>query len=296
MPRIDTLPDLGHHPDEEPAMSEARNAAALPALVARVFVPTTGAGHVGQMRRRRSDRVSLLSAASGLLAASTQLAVLGACAVHPAPAPVPPAAEAHPGGSLFSAIPCAGTPLGREWSTLREEAAVRFPGLRLTRVEDLHITVVYVGSSWRTEDFEALKMYALAGPREAVSFRPEVVRMGRDGQVVAVEMHGAPEAWTASVVAARGELNRLGLKKADRYDAEFRPHITLASAPRSTPDATEAAFLDDLRSWLGRKVAEDPGRFTVTVEPDTPIRLWLAGTTRPPGAPEYVDLADLLAR
>ena len=234
--------------------------------------------------------------AAAALGASLLLASLAACATRPAPVASARAAEAGPEGSLFSTIPCAGTPLGREWSKLRAEAESRFPGLRLTRVEDMHITVVYIGGSWKTDDVDAIRTLALVGPRDTVSFRPEVVRMGRDGHVVAVEMHGAPQVWMASVIAAKGELNRLGLKKADRYDAEFRPHVTLASAPRSPPDATEASSLDGLRSWLAQKAAEDAGRFTVTVGPDTPIRLWLAGTSRPPGAPEYIDLANVLAR
>ncbi|MBK8597934.1 MAG: hypothetical protein IPP07_09725 [Holophagales bacterium] len=247
------------------------------------------------MTRRPRARIRSFPAAAAL-AAGLLFVTAGACATRPVPvAPAPPA-ETRPAGSLFSALPCASTPLGREWATLRDEAAIRFPGLRLTRVEDLHLTVVYVGPGWKTDDLGAIRAHALAGPRETVSFRPEVVRMGRDGQVVAVEMHGAPEAWVASVVAAKGELNRLGLKKADRYDSGFHPHVTLASARKSPPDATDAASLDELRSWLAGRLAEDASRFTVTAGPDTPIRLWLAGTTRPPGSPEYVDLEDVLAR
>ena len=163
---------------------------------------------------------------------------------------------------------CAETPLGKEWLTLRAEAESRFPGLRLSQVEDLHVTVVYIGGDWKAKDLEAIRAHALPGPREVVSFRPEVVRMGRDGHVVAVEMRGAPETRVAiPVVAAKGDLNRLGLKKADRYDAEFRPHVTLASARQSPPDATEAASLDGLRSWLAQKVAEDAGRFRCSSVP-----------------------------
>lgn len=230
------------------------------------------------------------------MAVGALLATLGACSVHPAPVSDAHPAGNHPGGSLFSTIPCAETPLGREWSKLGDEARSRFPGLRLTRVEDLHITVVYVGANWKLEDLDAMRDQALVGPRETVSFRPEVVRMGRDGHVVAVELHGAPGTWKSSVIAAKGELNRLGLKKTDAYDAEFRPHVTLASARHSPPDGAEIAALDELRSWLATRVSGDPGRFSVAVGPDTPVRLWLAGTERPPGSPEYVDLADVLSR
>ena len=56
---------------------------------------------------------------------------------------IPAAAEPVKRGSLFSAIPCADTPFGAEWARLLPAAQARFPGLKLTRVEDLHVTVVY---------------------------------------------------------------------------------------------------------------------------------------------------------
>jgi len=234
--------------------------------------------------------------AAALVAAVAVLASLEACAARPRPVPSARAPEARPGGALFSTIPCAGTSLGREWSRLRGEAEARFPGLSLTQVEDLHITIVYIGEGWRVEDLDRIRAHALVGPREPVSFRPEVVRFGRNNQVVVVELHGAPEAWLASVVAAKDTLNRLGLKRPESYDAAFRPHVTLASARRSPPDSADSSALEGLRTWLAQQVATDERWFTVTVGPHTPVRLWLAGTARPPGAPAYVDLADHLAR
>jgi len=233
---------------------------------------------------------------AALVAAVVLVAALGACAARPRPVAAARTAEAGPGGALFSTIPCAETSLAREWSRLRGEAEARFPGLSLTRVEDLHITIVYIGEGWRVGDLDPIRAHALVGPREPVSFRPEVVRFGRNNQVVVVELHGAPEAWVASLVAAKDTLNRLGLKRPESYDAAFRPHMTLASARRSPPDSADSSALDGLRTWLAPLVATDESRFTVTVGPDTPIRLWLAGTARPPGAPIYIDLAEFLAR
>lgn len=242
----------------------------------------------------RSPGRAAVRTATAILVAASALGIAASCSVRPAPAVGPPAVERHPGGSLFSTISCAATPLGAEWSKLLSEAGTRFPGLRLTPVEDLHITIVYIGAGWKMEDLEMIRALALVGPPEAVSLRPEVARMGRHGHVVAVEMHGAPESWVRSLVAAKGELNRLQLKKPDAYDAAFRPHVTLASARSSPPDDSDVAALDEFRSWLAEKIADDGGRFGVTVGPRTPVRLWLAGTTRPPGAPAYVDLADAL--
>ena len=245
------------------------------------------------MSHRSAGRVAVLRATAILFVASA-LGLAASCSVRPAPAVGSPAVERHPGGSLFSTIPCAATPLGAEWSKLLSEAGSRFPGLRLTRVEDLHITVVYIGAGWKLEDLETIRALALVGPRETASLRPEVVRMGRSGHVVAVEMHGAPEGWETALVASKGELNRLRLKKPEAYDAAFRPHVTLASARHSPPDDTDLTALDAFRSWLAEKIADDEDRFGVTVGPQTAVRLWLAGTVRPPGAPAYVDLVDAL--
>lgn len=251
------------------------------------------------MPRRPKSRAARADAGRTLAVVVLVLAI-GRCAAGPAPAAPPsaspPAAAAHPGGALFSTIPCAQTPLGRAWASLRDEAAARFPGLNLTHVEDLHLTVVYVGEGWKVEDLDSIRALALPRPRESVSLRPEVVRMGRHDHVVAVEMHEAPEAWTEAVISAREDLTRLGLKKADRYDAAFRPHVTVASARSSPPGEEEAAALEQLRSWLVAKAAVDASLLALTVGPGTPVRLWLAGTPRPPGSPVYVDVEDVLAR
>jgi 2'-5' RNA ligase len=221
---------------------------------------------------------------------------LASCAgapVAPAPSPAPVAAPAHPGGNLFSTIPCAGTPLGRAWARLLPEAAARFPDLKLTRVEDLHVTVVYVGPGWRTEDLGRIRELALVAPGETATIRPEIVRFGANGHVVAAELRGAPTSWLSAVAGAKAEMNRLDLKKPDRYDTQFRPHVTLASARNRPPAASESAALDALRAWVAEQAAAEPGAWVVPLGPDSPVRLWLAGLERPAGAPEYVDLESL---
>ncbi len=232
----------------------------------------------------------------------TRAAVLGlaihlaSCAgtpVAPALFPAPAAAPAHPGGSLFSTIPCAGTPLGRAWARLLPEAGARFPGLKLTEVADLHVTVVYVGPGWKAEDLDRIRALALVIPGETVEARPEIVRFGATGHVVAAELRGVPSSWLSEVARAKAEMNRLGLKKPDRYDAQFRPHVTLASARSRPPDASEAAALDGLRAWVAEHAAAEPGAWVVPLGPESPVRLWLAGLERPAGAPEYVDLESL---
>lgn len=227
---------------------------------------------------------------AGALVAALLFSSCAGAPLAPAPSPALPAALAHPGGNLFSTIPCEGTPLGLAWARLLPEAAARFPALKLTRVEDLHVTVVYVGPGWRIEDLDQIRDLALVAPRESRSVRPELVRFGATGHVVVAELRSAPASWLSEVAGAKAEMNRLGLKKPDRYDVEFRPHVTLASARNRPPDAAEATALDALREWVAGQAATEPDAWVVPLGPASPVRLWLAGLERPAGAPEYVDL------
>lgn len=234
-------------------------------------------------RRRRGSALALLALA----------APFAACAARPAASAISPASAARPGGSLFSTIPCAQTPLGRAWARLRPEAAARFPGLELTRVEDLHVTVVYVGPGWQKEALAPTRALALVAPRESFASRPEITRLGETAHVLVAELRDAPATWLADVAAAKAEMNRLGLKKSDRYDAQFRPHVTLASAKSRPPGPAEAEALGALLAWLRTEVAVGPDAWIVPLGPRSPVRFWLAGLERPEDAPEYVDLEAL---
>lgn len=208
--------------------------------------------------------------------------------------PAAQAAENAGRGNLFSAIVCAETPLGIAWARLRPLAQKRFPHLKLTQVADLHVTVVYVGPGWQPDSLDRLRPLALTGPSEPTVFQPEIVSLGAAQDVVAVELHAPTPAWGRAVESAKAELNRLGLKRPDRYDASFRPHLTLAQASHRPPDATETAELLAFRAWLQDEIARNPPPFTVTLGPDTPVRLLLAGLPRADGEPEYVALEDFL--
>lgn len=239
------------------------------------------------MRARSAAPLAL-----ALLLASCAGAPVTAPVAH-SPAPGSAAAPSASDGNLFSAIPCAETELGRTWAKLFPEAGVRFPGLALTKAEDLHVTVVYVGPGWRRGDLGRIRPLALVAPAEPFTSRPAVTRFGATGHVVVAELADAPAAWRAAVGAAKAEMNRLGLKRSDRYDAEFRPHVTLAASRRRPPEAADAAELDAFRAWVTGKAAAAPAAFSVSLGPQTPVRLWVAGLTRPAGAPEYVDVESL---
>ncbi len=209
---------------------------------------------------------------------------------------IPAAAEPVKRGSLFSAIPCADTPFGAEWARLLPAAQARFPGLKLTRVEDLHVTVVYFGPAWKPQDLPRIGPLALTGPASPLVCTPEVVALGANDHVVAVELHLPSPAWGEAVTAAKHELNRLGLKPPDTYDTRFRPHLTLAQAAHNPPAATDAADLAAFLAWMQTEIARNPQKFALTLGPATPVRLLLAGTARPENAPEYVTVEDFMRR
>jgi 2'-5' RNA ligase len=208
----------------------------------------------------------------------------------------PAAAEPVKRGNLFSAIPCADTPFGAAWARLLPAAQARFPGLRLTRVEDLHITVVYFGPAWKPEDLPRLRPLALTAPVAPVACTPEVVFLGANNAAVVVEQHASSPAWGEAVNAAKRELNRLGLKPPDAYDTRYRPHLTLAQAAHNPPAATDAADLAGFLAWMQTEIARDPQKFALTLGPATPVRLLLAGTARPEGEPEYITVEDFMRR
>ena len=154
---------------------------------------------------------------------------------------------------------------------------------------------MYIGGDWKTEDLDRIRAHALVAPASSSRMTPEVVRMGRNDQVVAVELHGAPQAWTDSVIAARNELNRLGLKKADNYDTSFRTHITLAEARHNPPSESESTELAEIHvvdrpEGRGSPRRSSPSRWARR----TRVDLLLAGATRPEGSPEYITVEDFL--
>lgn len=258
-----------------------------------VWVPPPSVGVEGRPRRWVvALAVALVGLAAPWVVAETPPAPTsapGSSASAPAGAAGP---EEPASGFLFSAIPLAGSPLARAWSVWRAEALAAFPRLELTLPEDLHVTVVYVGP-WRRETLPALRTRAQVRPSSEVRLSPAVARFGREGQALVVELSPATRGWSDAVVAAKAELNRLGLKRPDRYDETFRPHVTLAEARRGEPTEETGADLAACETWLRARLAADAAAFTVTFGPETPVVLLVAGLDRPAGAPRYLPVDEL---
>ena len=149
---------------------------------------------------------------------------------------------------LFSAIPLRDSALGRAWARLAPKARRDFPRLRIERPEDLHITLVYIGSGWSPGQIEAIARDSLIGPKDGIlqsSVRPEI--FGKNGQVVALRLESVPADWSDRLQAAKLRLNEIGLKSPDAFDSSFKPHISLASSRDSMPDPQ---VMKRFQEWL----------------------------------------------
>ncbi len=195
-------------------------------------------------------------------------------------------------GSLFSAIQVQDTQLGKKWSQLYPEAKAAFPGLKIKKPQDAHITQVYMGGDWKFDQLATFASEAIVKPADTITLNATVERLGRNQQVVVAELHGIPSIWAERVVAAKTKLAQAGLRKADSFDSNFRGHVTLAESKNFQPTPEDAQQLEAFQAWIeGRLSKED---LQVTLGPSTPIELMLAGSTRPKDGPEYLSVENFL--
>lgn len=155
---------------------------------------------------------------------------------------------------LFSAIPLRDSALAKTWARLAPKARQDFPGLRTERPEDLHITLVFLGSGWNPEKIEQIAQNSLIGPAHGSlhsPLHPEV--FGKNGQVMALRLESVPEEWSERINSAKQRLNEQGLKKPDLFNLQFKPHISLAQfrAADTSPEVMKRfqKWIEDAAIW-----------------------------------------------
>ena len=195
-------------------------------------------------------------------------------------------------GNLFSAISFANTPLSQRWASLRQEAERLFPALKMKSVSDLHVTIIYIGKDWNIDNLDLLQKAMAVHLTDTIHLTPEIASLGRNNQVIAVELKGVPEAFQAQIVAVKAKLNADGLKKPDFYDASFRAHVTLAESKENPPTEQQKRELKAFHEWIEPHL--DLPSLHLLLDPSMPIRLMLAGATRPTPLPEYITVESFL--
>ncbi len=195
-------------------------------------------------------------------------------------------------GFLFSALAFDKTPIGIKWNQLRIEAVTKFPNLKIKKTPDLHITIIYIGE-WDVKNYNEYQRLALIAPSENQELHLEPVQMGRNKQVIALELHGISNDWSKQIVQSKETLNSSNLKKADVYDSNFRAHITLAESINKVPTEQEFKELDEFKTWISQKLS--PSDLVVTIDSNNKPVLLLAGTSRSKTSPaDYVEAFEFL--
>jgi peptidylprolyl isomerase len=198
-------------------------------------------------------------------------------------------------GALFTAIQLEDSELGKRWRNVRAEAEKEFPGLKLASPADLHLTVVYVGPKWSAKDLPELKRLAVVAPTGSGRYRLVPAEMGEKHQIMALELKAIPAAWGARIASAKANLNKLGLKDADPFDAVFRAHISLAEA-KNIDDPTVSYLLElaKFREWMEKRL--ELGSLKMELSPYTRIQLLLSGAElKKPPEGKYALLESFLA-
>jgi 2'-5' RNA ligase len=168
---------------------------------------------------------------------------------------------------LFSALPLDKTEFAREWGKAQAELAKKFPGLAFEKPENLHVTLSFMGAGWKPEDAEEMEKLSLDGPD--LSIGPLTMKgtpdlFGPKKQVVALALSPVPEEWAARLMKNRDAATAKGFRKRDAYDGVFKPHVSLASAPK--PDE-QRADLEKFQAWMARN-AERFGGFVLPISSD----------------------------
>jgi 2'-5' RNA ligase len=158
---------------------------------------------------------------------------------------------------LFSAIPLGKTQFGRDWEKAQPELAKKFPGLAFEKTGNLHVTLSFMGAGWKPEDADEMEKLSLDGPDLSsgplkMKGAPEL--FGPKKQVVALELTPVPGEWAARLMKNRDAATARGFRKRDAYDDVFKPHVSLASAPK--PDEMRGE-LARFQAWM----AKNAGRF-----------------------------------
>ncbi len=151
---------------------------------------------------------------------------------------------------LFSALPLGKTKFAKAWGKAQEELTKKFPGLTFEKPDNLHVTLSFMGAGWKPDETQTMETYALEGPDLSsgpVTMKGAPDLFGPKKQVVALALSPVPEEWSARLMKNRQTLTDKGFRKRDMYDDVFKPHISLASAPKPDEQREELARF---QAWM----------------------------------------------
>jgi 2'-5' RNA ligase len=160
---------------------------------------------------------------------------------------------------LFSSLPLGKSSFAAKWDKARPELAKKFPGLSFEKAGNLHVTLVYMGTGWDPSKVGEMERLGLDAPdlsSGTLKLKGAPEMYGDHKEVVALTLTPVPAEWSARLMKDRRALTDEALRKLDKYDAVFKPHVSLASAPKPDDQRAELAafakWMDDHASRFGK--------------------------------------------
>jgi hypothetical protein len=200
-------------------------------------------------------------------------------------------------GQFFSAVPIGQTAFGKRWNEIREDGIKHFPLLRFKHPNDLHLTIIYVGS-WSLENAEILTKLSCVPIPEPMQLSCTLSYFGGGKRIVGIEFHGESPVWKKDVLNYKKELVRLGLKKPEAFDTNFTLHASLVEVPRSAgrPSRKQRDELKAFKDWVQPLLLNNKTCLVLT--PETLIEALLAGAIKPNNQNDsrYIRLFDFMTK
>lgn len=176
---------------------------------------------------------------------------------------------------LFSAISLADSEIGKAWEQVYTRSKEKLSKFELMHPNDLHITIIYIGS-WSVTDLLTYEAKALIPPPYEFESTLKLHYFGKHKNILALELDSIPEEWSQSISSS------------SNANHPFRPHITL-TRPRNGFDIT-SSDLEELKNDVQKML---PAPLQLRMGPTTSIEFFVSGITHNSGQ-RYLTLNQYL--
>lgn len=177
-------------------------------------------------------------------------------------------------GRLFSGILLANTSFGKWWKKNYPQLQKEFPELNWTHPESLHITVVYIGKNWQNKACDDIMSSIIVPFKKIIVSSMKLSEFGPNGEILVMELMNLDKTWIESVQNRNLKLVSEGFKEKNKYDLNFRPHITLFKTPKSIKNPGK--LISRARERIHK--LEQINQWELTFQNNSKVHALIAGT------------------